>query len=72
MEQLVVFILQYGTFACRNGNFDENLVEELNAANHPKDESMGSRKIPFSREIYVEQHDFQEVLMLLEDEYLIS
>lgn len=42
-------------------NYDENLDEELDALNHPKDETMGSRKIPFSREIYVEQHDFQEV-----------
>ncbi len=42
-------------------NYDTNKVEELRAANHPKDESKGTRIIPFSREIYVEQNDFQEV-----------
>lgn len=42
-------------------NYDANKVEELRAANHPKDESKGTRIIPFSREIYVEQNDFQEV-----------
>ncbi len=42
-------------------NYDENKVEELKAVNHPKDESKGFRLIPFSREIYVEQNDFQEI-----------
>lgn len=42
-------------------NYDENKFEELHAANHPKDESKGTRIIPFSREIYVERNDFQEV-----------
>jgi glutaminyl-tRNA synthetase len=42
-------------------NYDAKKVEELRAANHPKDESKGTRIIPFSREIYVEQNDFQEV-----------
>ncbi len=42
-------------------NYDENKVEELEAVNNPQDETMGKRLVPFSREIYVEQHDFQEV-----------
>jgi glutaminyl-tRNA synthetase len=42
-------------------NFDEDKVEELEAINNPQDESMGKRLLPFSREIYVERHDFQEV-----------
>jgi len=42
-------------------NYDENKVEELEAINNPQDESMGKRLVPFSREIYVERHDFQEV-----------
>jgi glutaminyl-tRNA synthetase len=42
-------------------NYDESLVEELDAVNNPQDDSMGKRKVPFSREIYVERHDFQEV-----------
>jgi glutaminyl-tRNA synthetase len=36
-------------------------VEELDAVNNPEDPAMGSRKIPFSREIYIEQDDFREV-----------
>ncbi|MCW8849957.1 MAG: glutamine--tRNA ligase/YqeY domain fusion protein [Melioribacteraceae bacterium] len=42
-------------------NYDENKTEELEAVNNPQDESMGKRNITFSREIYVERHDFQEV-----------
>jgi glutaminyl-tRNA synthetase len=41
-------------------NYPENEIEELDAVNNPEDESMGNRKIPFSREIYVEQDDFRE------------
>jgi glutaminyl-tRNA synthetase len=41
-------------------NFPADEVEELTAPNHPKDESMGSRKIPFTREIYIEREDFRE------------
>ncbi len=41
-------------------NYPEDEVEELDAVNNPEDESMGTRKIPFSREIYIEQEDFQE------------
>ncbi|MCL4549927.1 MAG: glutamine--tRNA ligase/YqeY domain fusion protein [Bacteroidetes bacterium] len=35
-------------------------VEELDAVNNPEDSSMGSRKIPFGREIFIEQSDFME------------
>lgn len=41
-------------------NYPEGTVEELEAINNPEDEKMGTRKIPFSRIIYVEQTDFME------------
>ncbi len=41
-------------------NYPENRVEELDAVNNPEDPSMGSRKVPFSRVIYIEQDDFKE------------
>ena len=41
-------------------NYPENETEELDAINNPEDESMGTRKVPFSREIYIEQEDFME------------
>ena len=41
-------------------NYPEGLVEEMEVANHPSDPSMGSRKVPFSKEIYIEQDDFME------------
>lgn len=41
-------------------NYPEEKTEELDAVNNPEDESMGSRKIPFSRFIYIEQNDFME------------
>lgn len=42
------------------GNYPEGQTEELEALNNPEDESMGTRKITFSREIYVERDDFRE------------
>ncbi|HEU6448627.1 MAG TPA: glutamine--tRNA ligase/YqeY domain fusion protein [Verrucomicrobiae bacterium] len=42
-------------------NFPADKVEELEAANNPEDENAGKRKIPFSRELFIEQHDFQEI-----------
>jgi glutaminyl-tRNA synthetase len=42
-------------------NYPENKTEELETINNPEDESMGTRKIPFSKEIYIERDDFQEV-----------
>jgi glutaminyl-tRNA synthetase len=41
-------------------NYPEGQTEQLEAANHPKDESLGSRKVPFSREIYIDRADFRE------------
>lgn len=41
-------------------NYPEDQVDELEAANHPADESFGKRIVPFSREVYVEQDDFLE------------
>lgn len=41
-------------------NYPEGQVEMLEAENNPDDPSMGVRKIPFSREIYIEQEDFME------------
>ncbi|MCU0785248.1 MAG: glutamine--tRNA ligase [Verrucomicrobia bacterium] len=42
-------------------NYPEGKTEELEAVNNPEDESAGKRKIPFSREFYIEQDDFKEV-----------
>ncbi|MGD0760711.1 MAG: glutamine--tRNA ligase/YqeY domain fusion protein [Candidatus Sulfotelmatobacter sp.] len=42
-------------------NYPENQVDEMDAVNNPEDESAGSRKIPFSRLLYIEQDDFREV-----------
>ncbi len=41
-------------------NYPEEQVEQLEAPNHPKDPSMGSRTLPFSRELYIERDDFME------------
>ncbi|MBC8228448.1 glutamine--tRNA ligase/YqeY domain fusion protein, partial [bacterium] len=41
-------------------NYPEDKVEELDADNNPEDPSAGTRKIPFSRVIYIEQEDFME------------
>jgi len=41
-------------------NYPENKVEEMEIINNPEDESMGSRKVPFSRELYIERNDFME------------
>jgi glutaminyl-tRNA synthetase len=41
-------------------NYAEDRVEELVAPNHPKDETLGTRSIPFAREIYIERDDFRE------------
>jgi glutaminyl-tRNA synthetase len=42
-------------------NYPENQVEEMAAQNNPEDEAAGSRKVPFSRVLYIEQDDFREV-----------
>ncbi len=41
-------------------NYPEGQEEELDAINNPEDESAGTRKVPFSREIYIEREDFME------------
>jgi glutaminyl-tRNA synthetase len=41
-------------------NYPEGLVEEFEAANHPQRPELGSRKVSFSREIYIENEDFLE------------
>ncbi len=41
-------------------NYPEGKSEELDAVNHPDNPAAGSRKIPFARELYVEQEDFME------------
>lgn len=42
-------------------NYPEGQEEWLEAENNPEDESAGFRKVPFSRELYIEQDDFREV-----------
>src|SRR4051794_11683712 len=42
-------------------NYPEGQGEELDAVNNPEDESAGTRKVPFGRELYIEQDDFREV-----------
>ena len=41
-------------------NYPEGQVEELDAVNNPEDSGAGSRKVPFSRELYIERDDFME------------
>jgi glutaminyl-tRNA synthetase len=42
-------------------NYPEGQVEELDAVNNPEDPAAGTRKLSFSREIFIEQDDFREV-----------
>ncbi|MCF6148215.1 MAG: glutamine--tRNA ligase/YqeY domain fusion protein [Candidatus Kuenenia sp.] len=41
-------------------NYPEGEVEELECVNNPEDANMGTRKVPFSRVLYIEQDDFRE------------
>jgi glutaminyl-tRNA synthetase len=41
-------------------NYPEGKVEEMDAVNNPEDPSAGTRKVPFSRELWIEQDDFRE------------
>lgn len=41
-------------------NYPEDQVEEMEMVNNPEDESQGTRKIPFCKEIYIERDDFME------------
>ena len=42
-------------------NYPDGQVDELDAVNNPEDESAGTRKVPFSRVLYIEREDFMEV-----------
>jgi glutaminyl-tRNA synthetase len=42
-------------------NYPEGQVEQMEAVNNPEDESAGTRKVPFSKELYIEQDDFREI-----------
>ena len=42
-------------------NYPDSGIEELDAINNPEDLSAGTRKVPFGRELYIEQDDFREV-----------
>jgi len=42
-------------------NYPDNLVEEMDAVNNPEDPAAGTRKVPFSKVIYLEQDDFREI-----------
>jgi glutaminyl-tRNA synthetase len=42
-------------------NYPEGQVEQMDAVNNPEDPSAGTRKVPFSRVLYIEQDDFREV-----------
>ncbi|MGA3185895.1 MAG: glutamine--tRNA ligase/YqeY domain fusion protein [Bryobacteraceae bacterium] len=42
-------------------NYPEGLVEQMEAVNNPEDEAAGSRTVPFSKVLYIEEDDFREV-----------
>ncbi|HNS18635.1 MAG TPA: glutamine--tRNA ligase/YqeY domain fusion protein [Bacteroidales bacterium] len=42
-------------------NYPENKTEEVGLVNNPEDENAGTRKVPFSRVLYIEQDDFMEI-----------
>jgi glutaminyl-tRNA synthetase len=42
-------------------NLAEDFEESLEFPNHPKDESFGNREVPFSRELWIEREDFEEI-----------
>ncbi|MBI5101502.1 MAG: glutamine--tRNA ligase/YqeY domain fusion protein [Nitrospirae bacterium] len=42
-------------------NYPDDRTEELDAVNNPEDQAMGTRKVPFSKVIYIEKEDFMEV-----------
>ncbi len=41
-------------------NIEEGQVAQLDMANHPKDESMGRREVPFTREVFIDRADFEQ------------
>src|SRR6185295_8854132 len=42
-------------------NYPEGEVEQLDAVNNPEDAGMGTRQVPFSRVLYIDQDDFREI-----------
>lgn len=42
-------------------NYPEGQIEEMDAVNNPEDPTAGTRKVPFSRVLYIDQEDFREV-----------
>ena len=42
-------------------NYPEDKCEEFDVPNNPRDEAAGMRKVPFTRELYIEKSDFAEV-----------
>ena len=50
----------YGPLRVVIDNYPEDQVEEFECPNHPQNPGMGSRKVPFSRVLYIEQEDFHE------------
>ena len=42
-------------------NYPENQTEDMDAVNNPEDPNAGTRKVPFSRVLYIEQDDFREI-----------
>ncbi len=44
----------------RIDNYPDDLVEEMEAVNNPEDASQGTRRVPFSKVLYIEQDDFRE------------
>ena len=42
-------------------NYPEGRTESIEARNHPKDEALGLRAVPFGREIYIDRADFEEI-----------
>lgn len=41
-------------------NYPDDMTEEMEAVNNPEDETQGKRKVPFTKELYIEQDDFME------------
>ncbi len=41
-------------------NYPDDLVEEMDAINNPEDSTAGTRKVPFSKTLYIEEDDFRE------------
>ena len=41
-------------------NYPEGQTEQLDAVNNPEDPSAGTRKVPFSKELYIERDDFMK------------